>query len=77
MDGFAVVNSLRKSATLGRVPLLVFSAMEVGTADQSRLRLGPTEFLTKGRSSLADFEEHAVQLLDNVTSRAKAGHHAA
>ena len=69
MDGFAVVNSLRESATLGSIPLLVYSALDVGSADQSRLRLGPTEFLTKSRCSLADFEEHVVRLLETVTNR--------
>ncbi len=68
MDGFAVVNDLRESASLGRVPLLVYSAIDVGHADQARLQLGPTEFLTKSRGSLAEFESHVVRLLEIVTS---------
>jgi PAS domain S-box-containing protein len=67
MDGFAVVNSLRAIESLESVPLLVYSALDVGSADQSRLRLGPTEFLTKSRCSLADFEQHVVRLLETVT----------
>jgi CheY-like chemotaxis protein len=66
LDGFAVVHSLRESATLRNVALLVYSALDVGSADQSRLRLGPTEFLTKSRCSLTDFEEHVVRLLRTV-----------
>ncbi len=77
MDGFAVVNSLRESATLGRVPLLVYSALDVGIADQSRLRLGPTEFLTKSRCSPADFEARVIRLLETVTDKPKEGQHAA
>jgi PAS domain S-box-containing protein len=77
MDGFAVVRSLRESATLGRVPLIVYSALEVGSADRSRLRLGPTEFLTKSRCSLTDFEGHVVRLLEAVTNRKREGQHAA
>jgi CheY-like chemotaxis protein len=77
MDGFAVVSSLRESATLGRIPLLVYSALDVGSADQSRLRLGPTEFLTKSRCSLAEFEGHVVRLLETVTNRTKEEQHAA
>lgn len=76
MDGFAVVSSLRESATLGSIPLLVYSALDVGSADRSRLRLGPTEFLTKSRCSLADFEGHVVRLLDTVTNKVD-GQHAA
>jgi PAS domain S-box-containing protein len=66
MDGFAIVNELRKSPNLARVPLLVYSALDVSNADQPRLRLGPTEFLTKSRGSLADFERHVGELLHAV-----------
>jgi len=66
MDGFAVVSAVRESATAGTIPLLVYSALDVRSADRSRLRLGPTEFLTKSRSSLADFEAHVIRLLENV-----------
>jgi signal transduction histidine kinase/CheY-like chemotaxis protein len=68
MDGFAVVSSLRESASLARIPLLVYSALDVGSIDQSRLRLGPTEFLTKSRCSPADFDRHVVRLLGAVTN---------
>jgi len=68
IDGFAVVSALQESAKLGRIPLLVYSALDVSSADQARLRLGPTEFLTKSRCSPADFDSHVVRLLDTVTS---------
>ncbi len=77
MDGFAVVGTLRESAALSRIPLLVYSALDVGSADQSRLRLGPTEFLTKSRTSLADFESHVVRLLETVTNQSNRNLHAA
>jgi PAS domain S-box-containing protein len=77
MDGFAVVNSLRESPALGRIPLLVYSALDVGSADQSRLRLGPTEFLTKSRCSMADFEGHIVRLLGIVTNDSEGAQHVA
>jgi PAS domain S-box-containing protein len=68
MDGFAVVRSLRETASLSRIPLIVYSAMDVGYEDQARLRLGPTEFLTKSRCSLAEFEEHVVRLVAAVAN---------
>jgi PAS domain S-box-containing protein len=77
MDGFAVVRALRVSATLSNLPLIVYSALDVDRSDQARLRLGPTEFLTKSRCSLPDFEDHVVRLLDIVTSRKKNQQHAA
>jgi PAS domain S-box-containing protein len=63
IDGFAVVESLRKNSALIDVPLLVYSALDLGSADQSRLRLGTTEFLTKSRCSPSDFEAHVIRLL--------------
>ena len=68
MDGFAVVGSLKESETLRRIPLLVYSGMDVGSADQDRLRLGPTEFLTKSRATLEEFESRVVRLLDTITA---------
>ena len=68
VDGFEVVRVLRESETLRHVALLVYSAIDVGNADQSRLRLGPTEFLTKSRCSLADFEAQVVRQLGNATN---------
>src|SRR5688572_33348445 len=40
IDGYAVVKALQESKGLERIPLLVYSALDVGSADQSRLRLG-------------------------------------
>jgi DNA-binding response OmpR family regulator len=68
IDGFAVVSTLRKNSAFSSVPLLVYSAKEVSTADQPRLKLGPTEFLTKSRCSLEDVESHIVRLLNTVTA---------
>ncbi|HEX7680276.1 MAG TPA: ATP-binding protein, partial [Thermoanaerobaculia bacterium] len=76
LDGYEVVRSLRESETLRHVTLLVYSALDVGNADQSRLRLGTTEFLTKSRCSLADFEAQVVRLLGTVRN-AKDSQHAA
>jgi len=68
-DGFAVVSSLRQSEPLGHIPLLVYSALDVGSADQLRLCLGPTEFLTKSRGNMGDFESRVLSLLATVTKK--------
>ncbi len=68
VDGFEVVRSLRESETLRHLALLVYSAIDVGSTDRSRLRLGPTEFLTKSRGSLGDFEAHVARQLTNATN---------
>jgi hypothetical protein len=72
-----VVNALKESAALRRIPLLVYSGMDVGRADQERLRLGPTEFLTKSRASLQEFETHVVRLLETITTEKGESSHAA
>jgi CheY-like chemotaxis protein len=77
MDGFAVVSALRESPALAHIPLLVYSALDVGSADQPRLRLGHTEFLTKSRCSMADFEGHVIRLLAVVTSDTEGAQHVA
>ena len=77
IDGFAVVRALRESETLRRLPLIVYSAHDVDTSDQARLRLGPTEFVTKSRCSLPDFEASVIRLLEIVTNRNKHEQHAA
>jgi CheY-like chemotaxis protein len=68
MDGFAVVDWLKKSNTLAHIPLIVYSALELDAGEQERLRLGPTEFLIKSRVSLEEFEEEVVRLLNMVTT---------
>jgi len=71
LDGFAVVRALREIDALRNVSLLVYSALDVGSADQARLRLGDTEFLTKSRCSLAEFERRVVRLIETVRKQAQ------
>jgi PAS domain S-box-containing protein len=68
MSGFDIVDALRKNAALARIPILVYSALEVRSADQPRLRLGATEFLTKSRCTPMEFERHVIRLIAAVTS---------
>jgi PAS domain S-box-containing protein len=77
MDGFAVVRALRETPALAHIPLLVYSALDVGSADQPRLHLGHTEFLTKSRCSMAEFEGHVIRLLAIVTNDTEGAQHAA
>lgn len=72
MDGFAVVDWLKKSNTLAHIPLIVYSALELDAAEQERLRLGPTEFLIKSRVSLEEFEQEVVRLLNTMTTETEA-----
>jgi PAS domain S-box-containing protein len=67
LDGFEVVSWIRRNTTLQNVPLLVYSAEEVRSGDQERLTLGPTEFVTKSRVSIEEFQQRVIRLLSVVT----------
>jgi PAS domain S-box-containing protein len=76
MDGYEIVRALRQNPTLARTPLVVYSAVEIGSADQARLRLGPTEFLTKSKCGPSSLSDHAIQLLE-ASMKEKESQHAA
>ena len=63
LDGFAVVDWMRERPPLAHVSLLVYSAREVTAAEQAQLTLGPTEFVTKSRVSIEEFEARVEHLL--------------
>jgi DNA-binding response OmpR family regulator len=63
LDGFAVVDWIRERPLLARTPLLVYSAREVTAAEQEKLTLGRTEFVTKSRVSIEEFEARVAHLL--------------
>jgi PAS domain S-box-containing protein len=69
-DGFALVDWLREDPRLCRVPLVVYSALELDEDDRERLRLGPTEFFTKARTNPEEVERQVLALLDAVVTGA-------
>jgi CheY-like chemotaxis protein len=67
LDGFGLVDWLKDHQVLDRVPLVVYSAAEVTPSQRERLKLGPTEFLTKSRVTPEEFERRVVDLLDTIS----------
>ena len=65
-DGYWVVESLRGDEALRGIPVVVYTARELEEDDRERLRLGQTEFLTKGRVSPDEFEKRVVSLLNRI-----------
>jgi PAS domain S-box-containing protein len=63
LDGYAVVEWMRNDAQLRDLPLLVYSAGDLSAADQDRLRLGRTMFLTKSRVPFTALEQCVMALL--------------
>ncbi|MDZ8104486.1 MAG: response regulator [Nostoc sp. DedQUE12a] len=66
-DGFAVVDWLQQHNYLCNTPVLVYSARDLDESEHNRLKLGHTEFLTKGRVSSEEFEQRVMELLQRVT----------
>ncbi|HEY9794033.1 MAG TPA: PAS domain S-box protein [Leptolyngbyaceae cyanobacterium] len=66
-DGFAVVEWLSQHNCLHSVPLVVYSAQDLDTSERNRLRLGQTEFLTKSRVTMQEFEQRVMELLQGIT----------
>ena len=67
VDGFAVVEWLKRHRLLRNTPLVVYSARDLNASERHRLQLGPTEFLTKGRVTPQEFEQRVMALLARIT----------
>jgi signal transduction histidine kinase/CheY-like chemotaxis protein len=68
-DGFSFVEWLRQQPPLRTLPLVVYSGREVSDAEMSRLRLGPTEFLTKAKVQPHEVEELVLSMVKRIRSK--------
>ncbi len=64
-DGFSLVDWLRQQPDMRSLPLVVYSGREVSDTEMSKLRLGPTQFLTKAKVQPHEVEE----LVRNIVHR--------
>jgi DNA-binding response OmpR family regulator len=64
-DGFEVVDILRRESA-GATPLIVYSGRDLTAEDRRSLTLGVTHYLTKARSTEADFVRSVRELLRGV-----------
>lgn len=69
-SGHELVADLRRDGQLRRIPLVVYSAAEVGADEREKLRLGETVFLTKGRTAPDAVLGFVLDLLDAPAGRA-------
>jgi PAS domain S-box-containing protein len=63
-DGFAVVDWLRRTGRAEGVPLLVYTAVDLGPDDRERLQLGNTEFLPKATTTPEALERRVTEVLE-------------
>ncbi|WP_348269186.1 response regulator [Edaphobacter paludis] len=68
-DGFSLVEWLRQQPKLRALPLIVYSGREVSDSEMAKLRLGPTEFLTKARIQPQEVEELVVSMVQRLRSK--------
>jgi CheY-like chemotaxis protein/two-component sensor histidine kinase len=62
-DGFGLVDWLRQQQEMKQLPLVVYSAQDLNEVERNKLRLGPTEFLTKARVQPQDVETLVLSML--------------
>ncbi|HEU0014885.1 MAG TPA: response regulator [Longimicrobium sp.] len=67
-DGFWVVEALRRETDGVPPALMVYTARELPEDERERLRLGTTEFVTKGRVTPEEFERRVVALLNRIAA---------
>lgn len=67
-DGFSLVEWLRQQPALQTLPLVVYSGREISEQDMAKLRLGPTEFLTKAKVQPQEVEELVVSMVQRLRS---------
>ena len=72
VDGYGVVDWLRRHNRHRNVPLVVYSARELSDSERDRLRLGPTEFIVKARSAPEELEERVVARLNEMMAAGQA-----
>ena len=71
-DGADVITALRGVAGLEATPLLVYTGRDLSSEQRAELRLGPTRFLTKSRSSDEEFRGLVLELLGAPRSEGRA-----
>jgi PAS domain S-box-containing protein len=62
-DAFEVIEALRRDPLLADLPVLVYTVSDLTEEQRERLKLGPTRFLTKTRSTDREFCAQALAMV--------------
>jgi signal transduction histidine kinase/CheY-like chemotaxis protein len=65
-DGFSLVDWLRQQPELKTLPLVVYSGREVSEGERTKLRLGPTQFLTKAKVQPQEVEDLVLTMVHRL-----------
>lgn len=74
LDGFAVIDWLRRHDQLHLVPVVVYTAKDLDESERERLKLGDIHFLTKGQIAPEEFEQQVMKLLSHMTPNGAKEH---
>jgi len=66
MDGFALLEELKKDAMTAKIPVIVVSAKDLTPEDKKRLSSQATSIWAKGAFSTQDLVEHVVETLSKT-----------
>ncbi|MBN1992754.1 MAG: pyridoxal-phosphate dependent enzyme [Anaerolineae bacterium] len=66
MDGFALLEELKKDSLTAQIPVIVVSAKDLTPEDKKRLTSQATSIWTKGAFSTQDLVEHVVETLSRA-----------
>jgi signal transduction histidine kinase/DNA-binding response OmpR family regulator len=65
-DGFSLVEWLRQQPDLLSLPLVVYSGRDLAETEMTKLRLGPTDFLTKAKVQPSEVEELVLNIVQHL-----------
>jgi signal transduction histidine kinase/DNA-binding response OmpR family regulator len=71
-DGFSLVEWLRQQPDLLSLPLVVYSGRDLVDSEMTKLRLGPTDFLTKARVPPSEVEELVLNIVQHLRPNPRA-----
>jgi CheY-like chemotaxis protein len=75
LDGFGLVEWLRKRGELRNTPLIIYTAKDLNESEKDRLTMGgTTEFFIKSRVAPEEFEKKVIAIMNEVVQ--KEEHHA-
>jgi signal transduction histidine kinase/CheY-like chemotaxis protein len=71
-DGFSLVDWLRRQPGMRELPLVIYSAREVTPVEMEKLKLGPTEFLSKADVAPSEVRGLVLGMVQKLRGRVSA-----
>jgi CheY-like chemotaxis protein len=63
ISGHAIIEELRGNPTTSAIPVVIHTALDLSREQETKLKLGPIRFLTKGTASNEKLEELVRELM--------------